>query len=134
LVIEATYYSEPPLYDWSGQMQPLRQVFAAVGPLIKLSRPREVSGFFVQPKLLTVFTLGWSGAELQAAMNIGYQHVFGSFFIGSSVGAGAGYSLKNSNDSMTGMFGPRWWGSAPEARNHLAWSVDLNLLRIGAAF
>jgi hypothetical protein len=115
----------------------LRQFIAGVGPIFHLRQGTQRSGFFIQPKLLGIHTTQVSGEtrslELQAAVSIGYQQAIGSFFIGTSVGAGVGYRFLDQSEPPISLFG---YTLAPTGSGlwNLAASLDLNLLKVGLAF
>jgi hypothetical protein len=126
------------------------QVWLSGGPMIKLTRPGELSGFFLQPKVLAVysneratpvsgpftgirnFPAGQS-FELAAGADLGYHHVIGPLFIGTQLGASAGYCINCSTTGFSSLLGPWAWGFG-ERRNRPTVEINVNLLKLGLAF
>jgi hypothetical protein len=115
----------------------LVDVLASFGPSFTF----EGSGFFVQPKLMV--ELGRSLADgvtfgnVQAGVDVGYQWRIGHLFVALALGVGAGFGMTANEDSgnLGGYVSELFFTSSPRASAPgFVWSLNPNLLRLGATF
>lgn len=127
-----------------------RHWLAAIGPIFSSSGKPLASGVFFQPKFLAVYSnenslggdlmpggqsmgghVGGESLNIQLAVDVGYQLVWGHFFFGSFLGLGAGYGFNVQKPYL--LFALDGASSAPRS-NLPTFSVNLNLIRVGVAF
>jgi hypothetical protein len=126
------------------------RLVAAAGPLFSPSG-RGLSGFFVQPKLITMASYepdyaydmtrhqGGTSAELQLGLDVGWQFSAGNWYFAPVLGASAGYCF-NCTEEREGAYQishvtpPSFYGYSMTRGTRPVLGFNLNLLRVGAAF
>jgi hypothetical protein len=126
------------------------RLVAAVGPVFSLSG-RALSGFFVQPKLLTVASYepdygydmtrhqGGASVELQLGLDVGWQFTAGSWYFAPVLGASAGYCFNCTEDGpgayqISHVTPPAFYGYGMRTGPRPVLGFNLNLLRMGTTF
>jgi hypothetical protein len=130
---------------------------AAAGPIVRLSGDDAFRGFFVQPKLIFGYTeprsnccivafdtlrggsplplTATSHAAFQLGVDVGYQFHLGPVYVSPLLGASAGYCF-NCDGVDFQYEGPLLTSNRFGSRghDHFVYSLNLNLLRLGAVF
>jgi hypothetical protein len=127
------------------------RLVAAAGPVFSLGGS-ALSGFFVQPKLLTVTSYepdyaydmsrhqGGASMELQLGLDVGWQFTAGNWYFAPVLGASAGYCFNCTQDrndrsyQISHVTPPPFYGYGMRTGPQPVLGFNLNLLRMGATF
>lgn len=147
LAFEASYCAE----SSAGKPDAIgfQKVMASFGPLFHLASLGKRSHFFVQPKLVGVYSsegsagpdpilerrhAGGRGWVVQMAADIGFEKAWGHFFLGTALGAGVGYAFNSSAPLPQGTSPILLWRNDGHRYTGIDIGFNLNLLRVGYAF
>ncbi len=128
---------------------PYARVLAAAGPVFSLSG-RPLSGFFLQPKLITHYSYepayffgdfehaGGSSLELRLGLDVGWQFLVGNLYFAPVFGlsAGYGFNMPKAGEDLepSRVLPPGFVGYGRTRRSAPVLGLNLNLLRVGATF